>query len=417
MILTSALSVPMGLSGTAHSGGRILDEYARGLVGSMRAAEVYREMRDSPLGGAFVSVMRLVIGQLKIAVETPEGLEQDPVAQAHRDDWRARVRLLRQPLIEVVQEMAENAATFGMGLQEPIVRIEDGRWITIDLEPRSAETIYQWRFDSDDHPTAVQQRLRDGRSPWVELERAVHVPLPTANRNPEGRSLFRSAWPSWVLIQQLITDEAIGIGRDLTGVPDMEIPAEYLDAENNTAEAVAIREHYEMIGTRLKAGKAPFVLRAAAEDRNGKTGYGLRLMTSGGTQRVVPDVPIRRHAAWMMISLLSEFLLLGTSDTAGSSRALADPKISLAKQSFASIVNRILGGLSEQWIRRLHRWEGRDPAYAPRLVSSAIDAPTVVELVEILSKASGAGLLPPSEEIAAHILRGLGITTEGAQGA
>lgn len=398
--LDADLSRPMGLVGVPRSGGTITDEYARGLIGSQRAAEVYREMRDSPLGGAFVSFCRLIAGSLTYTVAPPEGLETDPIATAEAEDWTARLLRLEVPIGDVVQEMVESAVTYGLAMVEPRVRLVGGRWETIDLEPRGGDTVYAWRFDEHDRPTAVQQRLRDGRAAWLDLARVVHAPLATHNRNPEGRSMFRSGWESWVLARDLATDEAIGVGRDLTGVPVIELPPDMLDPHNTAAAAA--RATYEQIGARLRAGRTAYALFPASETRDGRTGYGLRLMTSGGTQRVVADVPIRRHESRLMISLLSEFMLLGTESV--GSRALADPKINLTQQAIASLISRMLSALSYQWIARLTRWEGRSDRYAPRLVHSVVDAPDLPELVTLLTQAVGAGLVVPTEELSRYVL-------------
>jgi hypothetical protein len=399
--VTSDLHQPMGLTGVPRSGGTIIDEYARGLIGSQRAAEVYREMRDDGLPGAFVSLVRLIAGSVTLDVEPPPDLADDATALRLRDDWRTRIDRLETPLSEVVQELLESAVVYGLGMHEPIVRLEGGRWRTIDLEPRGGDTVYQWRLDDRDRPIAVQQRVRDGRTAWLEIDRIVHAPIPTHNRSPEGRSLFRSGWRHWQQARDLSTDEAIGVGRDLTGVPVIELPPDIMSASADPT-AARVRAEYEQIGARLRAGRSAYVLIPSAETRDGKTGYGIRLMTSGGTQRVVADTPIRRHESRLMISLLSEFMLLGTESV--GSRALADPKINLTQLAIGSLVRQVLSALSYQWIARLVRWEGGDDRYAPRLTHSAIDPPDLPELVALLSQASTAGLVVPTEELARHIL-------------
>ena len=396
------LSQPMGMSGVPHSGGQIIDEWARGLQGSQRAAEVYREMRDSALPGTFVTILRLVAGSVTIDVETPEGMENDAEALRQRDRWRDELSRLETPISDVVQEIVEGATTYGVHLVEPIVRYEGGLWRTYDLEPRGGDTVYQWRFDGRDRAVAVQQRVRDGRTAWLDLSRVVHCPIPTMTRSPEGRSLFRSGWSEWMQGRDLAVDEAIGVGRDLTGVPVIEVPRRVMDPDDT--DGARIRREYEAIGAKLRAGRTAYVLMPAAEERGEKSGYSIRLMTSGGTQRVVADTPIRRHESRLMISLLTEYALLGDGGGPGGSRALADPKMELSRRCMGSLIDLALSRLSYQWIARLTRWEGRDDRYAPRLTHSDLSPPTIAELTGLLTQAATAGLVTPTDELSRYIL-------------
>jgi hypothetical protein len=400
-ILESDLTRPMGLPGVPYVGDEPADEWARGLQ-SESAAREFREMRDSSTGGAVVALFRAVLASAEIQLSPPEGMADDPAAQAEVRRWTEEITRLEH-LRAQLGEIAENAATYGASVSEIIVELDrSGRWRTLDLEIRAADTLRYWHVDERDRPVRVEQVLADGRRAWIDLGRVVHWTLGTHNRSPVGRSILRAGWGDWRLAQRAKDREAIGIDRDMTGVPFITAPLAVMNAQAGSgSDASRVRANLERSAQRMQAGAAAGLIFPAEKEGGQETGYTLRPFPSPGAGRLVPDVTIRRLESRVLQSCFASFLELGL--TSGS-RALAGPQINLFMRATGSALASLLARLRRDWIARVIAWEGRDPRLAPVLTAAPLDAPDLGEIVEILSKASGAGLVIPSDTIARWLL-------------
>lgn len=399
-IIDSVLTHPMGLPGVPFAGDQPIDEWARGLQGRS-AARAYREMRDSPTSGAVVHLIRTLISGASLSLAPTKGRENDPDAIAEVARWERELAQLGE-LRHQLGELADNACTYGAGVSEIVVELDrSGRLRTLDLEIRASDTLEFWHLDNHDRPLRAEQVLADGRRAWLDLGRCVHWPLGTHNRNPAGRSIYRAAWPAFALAGRALEREAIGIDRDMTGVPFGRAPLDVLAATSASPEHLRVRRIFEDALKRMQAGASAGILWPAAEVGGEKTGYDISPFPSAGAGRLVPDVTIRRLESRILQSCFASFLELGL--TSGS-RALAGPQINLFMKALGGLLADALAALRRQWIQRIVRWEGRDPEIAPVLTAAPLDAPSLDELITMLSSASNGGLIIPTDAIARWLL-------------
>ncbi|MBK6854682.1 MAG: hypothetical protein IPG93_24695 [Burkholderiales bacterium] len=195
--------------------------------------------------------------------------------------------------------------------------------------------------------------------------------------------------------EDLEESEAIGIDRDLTGVPDIQLPPS-IRARNLDSASPGCARRLGGEGTQAPRRQAR---RAGASERGDdgkKTGYAVKLMTSGGTQRVVADVPIRRHEQRFLISVLSDFMTLG--EQVGS-EALGDPKIALVMLAIGGLLDMYADAFNEQVIGRLCDLNGVPEELRPYLERGEVQTPTLEELVGILSAAITGGIVVPNQQL------------------
>lgn len=381
--------------GLKISGGIVQEEYARGLLGE-KAKDTWQEMLDSPLPGAVFSLISMIAGQVDWKVcAADESAEADAERQATQDV----IDGMRKPFSQIMRE-GLSAYPFGFYVGEILYRAPvDGRWSIEDIEPRAQSSVQQW----------IEERQEDGRfnvvgfKQWVPsrgnydvpLSKCLHfVPRPE-KRSPEGKSAFRSGWRAWMYARNLEESEAIGIDRDLTGVPDIQLPPSIMSPNADSASR-AVRDDWEDKGRKLRAGKLAALVRPSEEIDGKKTGYAVKLMTSGGTQRVVADVPIRRHEQRFLISVLSDFMTLG--EQVGS-RALGDPKIALVMLAIGGLLDMYADAFNEQVIGRLCDLNGVPEELRPYLERGEVQTPTLEELVGILSAAITGGIIVPNQQL------------------
>lgn len=408
----------IGNVGLKISGGTIQEEYARGLIGAS-AKQTWQEMLDSPLPGAVMALISLFASQVEWSLE-----ESDEDATGEVKEFvESCLDDLKTPWSQIVVEML-SAYPFGFSLHEVLYKVRrgpdqadprlrssssDGKIGWLDFEPRSQDSIVRWveqlnEYTNQVEIVGVEQMVPTRRTDPIPLAKLIHfVPRADGKRNPEGRSGYRSGWRAWLYARGLEEDESIGIGRDLTGIPDVQLPVAVMHP-NAGAEATAIRSDWEEKARKLRRGKLDALVRPAETDVNGKsTGYAVKLLTSGGQQRVQPDVPIRRHETRFLISVLCDFMTLGTE--AVGSRALADPKINLTVAAIGGLLDALAEAVTKQAIEKLVTMNGWPRTMAPCLERGEVMAPQLPELIDLLSKAIGGGVVVPNQELQDWVVR------------
>ena len=100
-------------------------------------------------------------------------------------------------------------------------------------------------------------------------------------------------------------------------------------------------------------------------DKEITTGFKFGLLTSGGSRQIQPDVAIRRHESRMAMTMLAEWLLLGT-DKVGSF-ALASEKTDLFAIALGCVLDALRDVFNGYAVPRLMRLNGIPEALWPKL--------------------------------------------------
>jgi len=95
---------------------------------------------------------------------------------------------------------------------------------------RSQDTLQGW-VKTNNTVTGWLQADAEGRRSTLPLSKGLLFRTQSQKENPEGRSIFRNAYRPWYFKKRLEEFEAIGIERDLNGIPVMT-PAEGIDIWN-----------------------------------------------------------------------------------------------------------------------------------------------------------------------------------------
>ncbi len=403
-----------GDTGLRHSGGQLFEESAPFLRGR-KGPETFQKMADSPLCGAVLLLIELLARQ--IDWKAVPSIVGDPTAEHEAEKLRETIDDMDTDFRQVVGEHVPSSVTFGWARSEMCFKLRrgpdadfeemrskhnDGRWGLRDLSPRAQDSLDHWIFDKRNRVVGMVQTIRGGQGGTYrvpESKMLACIPRPY-KRSPEGRSMFRPGARPWTYAQKIEDDEAIGLGKDLTGVVVQELPTKIMNGQ--APDAQSIRTSYENKIRKMKTGEGVGMLVAAESEAGLTTGYKTRLLASGGTGRINPDTAIRRHESRLLISLLCEFLLLGI-DGVGA-RAVADPKINLVNLAIGAIVDVFADAFNKRVVANLWRLNGVDPKYWPKLEHGPIDGPDLPELIDMLTKLVGGGLLLPTDQIQRWVL-------------
>jgi hypothetical protein len=272
-------------------------------------------------------------------------------------------------------------------------KYNDGRIGWRKFSIRGQDTIAKWIFDEDGVVSGMVQRV-DFDEVVIPIEKLLLFVTKNERGNPQGRSLLRNAFRSWYFLKRLQEIEAIGVERDLAGLPVLQVPPQIMTSKATTAER-ALRNELESIIQQIRRDEREGVILPAELDRDGKpTGFKLSLLSSGGSRQMNTDQIIRRYESRIAMSVLAEFILLG-SDAHGSF-ALASSKTALFATSLRAILESMAATLNRFAVDRLFAYNPEfDQTLLPRFTYGDIEDRPLDEISSFLTQMTNVGLITP----------------------
>lgn len=404
----------LGSTGLRRSGGTVYEEFLVNLRG-IRGAKTYREMADNdPTIGSMLFAIEKVITRLEWRVDpyqddsvdgdiSPEDKEVAAFVESCLNDmsesWDSTLSQILSMLVfgysyhEIVYKYRKGDST------DPSKRSKhnDGKIGWRKMPIRAQETLFRWEMDEDGGIQAmVQVDPSTGGTYIIPIEKALLFRTSTQKNNPEGRSILRNAYRSWFFKRRIEEIEAIGIERDLAGLPVAYLPPDYLSS-GATAEQAAVLATVQNIVTSIKRNEQEGIVMPTMYDDSGHKMFDLQLLSSGGSRQFDTDKIIQRYDQRISMSILSDFILLG-SDRVGS-YALGTSKMDLWSMAVDSIAKNIAEVMNQYAIPRLLKLNGMDTSRAPFLTYGEVSHVDLVEISDYISKLATAGVMMPDPKL------------------
>lgn len=393
----------LGRTGLKTSGGIVLEEFLGQLRGS-RGRKVYREMADNdPIVGGVLLAFSKMLARLDWHIEvhedaTPADHEIADFVQECLDDmsesWDATLENILSELTygwsfhEIVYKKRDGA----FGVTEGGSRFSDGRIGWRKWPIRSQESLHTWVFDENGGIQGMTQNVWSGGSYTIPIEKALLFRTSTARNSPEGRSLLRNAYRAWFFKKRIEEIEAIGVERDLAGLPVARLAPEYF-AQNATADQVAIREYLTDLVANIKRNEVEGIVFPAQYDDRGNKMIDLELLSSGGSRQFDTDKIIGRYNQQIAMSMLADFLMLGHENV--GTQSLGVSKVELWTLAVEAVAKSIAEVVNKHAIPRLLKLNGMNVEDLPRLVFGSVERVDLGELATYIKTLSDAGAIMP----------------------
>lgn len=398
--------IEIGSTGLKQSRGAIEQEWLPQLKGQ-RGVKAFAEMRDNDavVGGvlyAIESLIRQVEWTVRPADDSDAALDAAGFLEECVGDmstsWDA---FISEALSELVYGFAPFELVYkirgGPDADDAKRRSKysDGRIGWRKFAIRGQDTVTRWAIDDDGGIRGLyQMSAPDYVEILIPIEKLLLFRTKSERNNPEGRSMLRNAFRSWFFLKRLQEIEAIGVERDLAGLPVLQVPPEIMTTKATAAQK-SLRANLEKMIQQIRRDEREGVLMPAELDREGKpTGFKLTLLTTGGSRSLDTDAIIKRYESRIAMSVLAEFILLG-ADSHGSF-ALASSKTALFATSLRSILEGFAGVLNRFAVPRLFALNPEfDPELLPAFSYGDIEDRPLDELSGFLQQMAGAGLITP----------------------
>ena len=392
----------LGVTGLKRVSGYIDEEFLPALRGR-KAVRVYREMaaNDSMVGALLFSIDKL-IREVEWKVLPPEGGKEGEEAQEFLESCMEDMSHSWDDLIGEILSML----AFGWSWHEIVYKkrigpwekdpkkrskYTDGRigWRKIPI--RAQETLMRWSFDETGGIRAMVQMAPPRYATTVlPIEKSILFRTSIAKGNPEGLSLLRSSYRSWYFKKRLEEFEAIGVERDLAGMPVGRVPADYLTAAKGTPQAKTVDAFKKMVRGVRRDENEGLVLPTQYDPDTKQPLFDFELMSSGGTRQFDTNAIISRYEQRILMSVLADFILVGHEDT--GSYSLHTDKTGIFRAALNAITKTIADTLNRYAVPRLFAVNGWKLDELPRFEPTNVDPPALDQLAAFISSTAGAGM-------------------------
>ena len=395
----------LGATGLRRSGGFILEEFLPQLQ-STKARIVYREMSDNdPIIGGILLAFNEVMGRLDWHIEKPnEATPEELVAhqfieEAFRDTEQPWDVTLSQILSMLVYgwSMTEIVYKIRGGKSESAFyrsKFADGRIGWKKFAIRSQDSFLRWEFEPNGEVCAmVQQDMTTGMH-TIPIKKAMLFRTNEFKDNPEGISLLRRAYSSWFYKKRIQEIEAIGIERDLAGLPVVYAPQEWFSGNADEGTQASLAAVKAMV-TQIKRNEAEgVVLPFITDDANNKL-LTLELLSSGGSRSFDTGAVIDRYNKMIATSMLADFVLLGQGNV--GSFALGSQKLESWQMIVESLAKSICEVFNKQAIDKLLILNNLECENPPRLTFGAVAHADLAALGPYIKILGDSGILTPAD--------------------
>jgi hypothetical protein len=392
----------LGNTGLRQSGGHISEEFLTKLRGAA-GRKAFREMADNhPIIGGILFAFEKTVTRLDWHMEKDDAYEGED----------ERVEFLQGALDDMSESWTSSISgilsmmTYGWSYHELVYkyrrgpsddpsknsRYNDGKIGWRKWPVRSQESLLKWDIDETGGLRGMVQTTEAGAAAPIPIEKALLFRTNTARGNPEGRSLIRNAYRPHFFQKRIEEIEAVGIERDLAGLPVAFMDPAYLSTAASPAE-VQVREAVSAIVKGIKRNEMEGVIFPLAYNEQGHKTMDLQLLSSGGSRQFDTDKIVARYNQQIAMSVLADFLLLGHEGV--GSQALGASKIDLWMMAVEALALAIAETVNNHAIPRLLKLNGMDVEECPKLVFGQVDHIDLGVLGNFIKAMTDAGVITP----------------------
>lgn len=398
----------------SYSYGGSYDDFERDLKGSKKF-ETYEEMsiNDATISGILYVIKSLICKtdyKIEAGIEDRQGFDDAVFVEQCFED----MSFTFSDLIDEVLSMLEN----GFSLFEIVYKIRKGQeqkdskfkskfndnyigWKKFGF--RSQDTILVWDIDSNGGINGATQVTATGEV-YIPIDKLLLFRTSTKKNNPEGKSFLRGCYKAWKYKKHIEKFEAIGIERDLAGLPIARIPKQVMK------DSVQFNEWKKVVSNIKVDEQNGIVIPSDLQDGNRL--YDIELLTASGAKSFDTDKIITRYDQRIAMSLSSDFMLLGQGSS--GSWALSTDKTEIFQTSLNAITKKIEEVINRYAIPRLFEVNGFRREEYPKLKFGSVAKRDLTQMANLISSLSAAGMpIFPNSQIENTILNMLGFESLG----
>lgn len=396
-----------GRIGQNRWAGIFYEEFLPELTG-LRGIKVYREMeRNDDTIGAILFAIKMLIRHATWSVDPGGDSAKDREAaefvESCMDD-------MSSTWTDTISEIL-SFLVYGWSFHEIVYKRRAGKsrnrnisskysdglvgWQKLPI--RSQETLFRWEYDDKDNLTGMTQMPPpDYGLLTIPIRKAMLFRTESAKDSPEGRSILRNAYRSWYFKRRIQEIEAIGIERDLAGLPVITGPEELDLWDVDDPQASKVYESLVMMVKNIRRNEYEGLVLP--------NGYKAELLSTGGSRQFDTNAIISRYDTKIAQTVLADFIMLGHENV--GSFALSTDKTKLFSIAIGSFLDVICETFNIQGIPSLIDINGSHfdgITDYPKLAHGDVDDVDIEKMAAYIKDMVGVGVILPDEDLEDHI--------------
>lgn len=300
-------------------------------------------------------------------------------------------------------------------------RYNDGRIGWAKLPIRSQNSIYKWNFSDDGRDLLnVEQNLSlvVGGNSLTATNIANTITIPrnkfllfrqdTQRENPEGSSPLKSCYVPWKYKTTIEEIEAIGISRDMVGMPIIKLPPDYMSPDASEDKQAVYEWAKDTIRSIHNNEQAGLVFPKFVDPDTKTDIFEFSLVASEGSKQFDTDTVLKRYENQILMTYLADVLKLG-QDASGSF-ALSDNKTNLLAIGIESILTQFIEVINNDLIPQtmiLNGWSMDDAI--PQLAFDDLEDRDLEVLGGFIQKTISTGAMEADENLSDFLREEAGI--------
>lgn len=397
----------LGRTGLKHFSGTLYEEFLPQLQGQ-KGYKIYEEMaNNSPIIAATLfaieSLLRSVdwvvvpVSEDPADIEAAEFLDQCMQDMEHTwEDFISEV-LTMLPYGWSYFETVYKRRAGNSRRRKKQSEYDDNRIGWDKFAIRGQNTLYRWELDKNGSiegmwqfplPTGPLDAPVESDIVFLPIDKCLLFRTTSTKNNPEGRSVLRSAYRPWYFGKHIEEIEAIGIERDLAGMPVAKVPLELL-ADDRTADQTATYNYIKDIVTRVKQDQQMGIIWPMVKDENGNDLYEFTLMNAEGKRAFNTGEIIQRYQQQQAMVVMADFILLGHENV--GSFALSSDKTELFAVALGAWLDSIENVLNRHAVTTLFEMNDFGVEELPQIRHGDIEKPDLQALGDFITKMAQAG--------------------------
>ena len=397
----------IGRIGQHRYGGIFYEEFLLELQG-IRGIKVYKEMADNDdTVGAILFAIKMLIRHVNWSVQPGGDSTKDREAAEFVESCMDDMQCTWTDTISEILSFL----IYGWSFHEIVYKRRMGKtknrrtnskysdsligWQKLPV--RSQDTLYQWEFDNKDNLTGMTQMPPPDFGLFtIPIQKALLFRTESAKDNPEGRSILRNAYRPWYFKRRLQEIEAIGVDRDLAGLPVFHTPSGMDIWDDNDPEMI-----------RIHAALLRMVKNIRRDEYEGLDlpyGFEFELVSTGGTRQFDTNSIINRYDTKIAQTVLADFIMLGHEKV--GSFALSSDKTELFSVAISSFLDIICETFNSQGIPSLvdingNHFEGITDY--PKMSHGDIEEKDIQKVGQYIKDMTGIGVLVPDDGLEDYV--------------
>lgn len=399
--------IELGTPGLRQYSGHINEEWLRRLQGDL-GRRIFREMSDNDeIVGAILFAVEMLLRNVQWRIEpfddSSEALEQAEFVESLMTD-----------MSHTWEDFIAEALTmlpYGFSLHEIVYKRREGPdhkdatrrssyndgligWRKLPV--RSQDTLNRWEFDEDGGVAGFHQDPPNGGpSVYIPIEKSLLFRTTSRKSNPEGRSVIRNAFLPWFYKTRVASYEAIGVERDLAGLPILYLPPDLMDADAD-ADTKAQRAEYERIIQNVRNDEQAGIVLPSIYDENNNQLLKFELAGTGSRRLFDTGAIIERYNRGIAMTVLADFILLGHEKV--GSFALSSDKTDLFATALGAWLKEISSVLNRHALTRLYQLNGWDASRTAKFVPGDLERVNLETFSSAIERLTNSGWLTPGAE-------------------